>query len=75
MRPLLAAGLAIALAGCSSDPGAADPAPGPGADGGATNGKGRILDIMPTELHQRTPLIIGSKDDVAAFRQFTAAER
>lgn len=39
------------------------------AGGGATNGKDRILDITPTALHQRTPLVIGSKDDVAAFKQ------
>jgi fructose-1,6-bisphosphatase I len=45
------------------------------AGGGATNGKDRILDIMPTELHQRTPLVIGSKDDVATFRQFALGER
>lgn len=45
------------------------------AGGGATNGTERILDIMPTELHQRTPLVIGSKDDVAAFRQFMVGER
>jgi fructose-1,6-bisphosphatase I len=45
------------------------------AGGGATNGKDRILDIIPTELHQRTPLVIGSKDDVAAFRQFVTGER
>jgi fructose-1,6-bisphosphatase I len=32
------------------------------AGGRATNGKVRVLDIMPTELHQRTPLFIGSKD-------------
>ncbi len=31
------------------------------AGGKATNGKERILDIEPTELHQRTPLFIGSK--------------
>lgn len=30
------------------------------AGGKATNGKQRILDIEPTELHQRTPLFIGS---------------
>jgi len=30
------------------------------AGGKATNGKQRILDIQPTELHQRTPLFIGS---------------
>ena len=27
----------------------------------ATNGKQRILDVQPTELHQRSPLFIGSK--------------
>ncbi len=31
------------------------------AGGLATNGKIRILDIQPTELHQRTPFFIGSK--------------
>jgi fructose-1,6-bisphosphatase I len=31
------------------------------AGGKATNGKIRILDIEPTELHQRTPMFIGSK--------------
>ena len=31
------------------------------AGGKATNGKARILDIQPTELHQRTPFFIGSK--------------
>lgn len=31
----------------------------------ATNGTSRILDITPTELHQRTPLYIGSPGDVA----------
>jgi fructose-1,6-bisphosphatase I len=31
------------------------------AGGVATDGLGRILDIVPTSLHQRTPLFIGSK--------------
>ncbi|MEO6489015.1 MAG: class 1 fructose-bisphosphatase [Ferruginibacter sp.] len=31
------------------------------AGGKATNGEIRILDIQPTELHQRTPFFIGSK--------------
>lgn len=31
------------------------------AGGVATDGIGRILDIVPTSLHQRTPLFIGSK--------------
>ena len=31
------------------------------AGGRATDGKIRILDVIPTELHQRTPMFIGSK--------------
>ena len=34
------------------------------AGGLASNGSTRILDVEPTELHQRTPLFIGSKSDV-----------
>lgn len=32
------------------------------AGGKATDGNQRILDIQPTELHQRTPMFIGSRD-------------
>ncbi|MEO7041837.1 MAG: class 1 fructose-bisphosphatase [Gemmatimonadaceae bacterium] len=34
------------------------------AGGLASNGSIRILDVEPTDLHQRTPLYIGSKNDV-----------
>jgi fructose-1,6-bisphosphatase I len=34
------------------------------AEGSATDGLNRILDIMPSGLHQRTPLVIGSREDV-----------
>ena len=34
------------------------------AEGSATDGVNRILDIVPDELHQRTPLVIGSREDV-----------
>jgi fructose-1,6-bisphosphatase I len=34
------------------------------AEGSATDGMNRILDIMPSGLHQRTPLVIGSRLDV-----------
>lgn len=34
------------------------------AGGMASDGVRRVLDIEPTELHQRTPLFMGSKDDV-----------
>jgi fructose-1,6-bisphosphatase I len=34
------------------------------AEGSATDGVQRILDIVPDGLHQRTPLVIGSREDV-----------
>jgi ribosomal protein L18 len=34
------------------------------AGGAAIDGRQRILDVQPEELHQRTPLYIGSKADV-----------
>jgi len=34
------------------------------AGGAASDGEKRILEIEPLELHQRTPLFIGSKEDV-----------
>jgi fructose-1,6-bisphosphatase I len=39
------------------------------AGGAATNGQERILDIQPQALHQRTPLVVGSRQDV----EFVAA--
>ncbi len=35
------------------------------ADGRASTGKTALLDIVPDHLHQRTPLMIGSSEDVA----------
>ncbi|UCF39971.1 MAG: class 1 fructose-bisphosphatase [Gemmatimonadota bacterium] len=43
------------------------------AGGVASDGVTPILDIQPTELHQRTPLLIGSREDVA-FVERTVAE-
>ena len=40
------------------------------AGGRATTGHMEILDVMPTKLHQRTPLIIGSPKDVAKVESF-----
>lgn len=37
------------------------------AGGKATNGRDRILDIQPTELHERTPFFIGSKGMMEEF--------
>ena len=40
------------------------------AGGAASTGAERILDIQPTSLHQRVPLILGSVDDVMDYNQF-----
>jgi len=45
------------------------------AGGMATNGTDRILDIVPRGLHDRTPLVLGSKDDVEVYRQFALGAR
>jgi fructose-1,6-bisphosphatase I len=42
------------------------------AGGMATTGKENIMDIVPTELHQKVPLIIGSKEDVLTYQKFIA---
>lgn len=39
------------------------------AGGTATDGHGDILDITPSELHQRTPLYLGSRGDVAEVQR------
>ena len=44
------------------------------AGGRATDGTQRILDIVPTELHQRTPLFIGSKNMMAELESCTGKE-
>ncbi len=43
------------------------------AGGAATDGTKRILDVVPTELHQRTPLYIGSKKEVELARSTLSA--
>ena len=40
------------------------------AGGAASDGKMRMLDKQPKALHQRTPLIIGSKEEVARVESF-----
>jgi fructose-1,6-bisphosphatase I len=39
------------------------------AGGMATDGLNDILDIVPTGLHQRTPLVVGSREEVDLLRQ------
>jgi fructose-1,6-bisphosphatase I len=45
------------------------------AGGAATDGIRRILDIHPTELHQRIPLYVGSKSDVATASSILGGEK
>jgi fructose-1,6-bisphosphatase I len=43
------------------------------AGGAATNGKQRILDIMPTSLHERVAVFLGSRDEVEYVTRLHAA--
>ncbi len=45
------------------------------AGGYASDGHGPILEIEPSELHQRTPLYIGSREDVELAEEFIRGER
>jgi fructose-1,6-bisphosphatase I len=40
------------------------------AGGAATDGNGRILDIAPHKLHQRVPVFLGSKEEVALVTSY-----
>lgn len=40
------------------------------AGGIATTGTKRILDIVPTSIHERCSVFLGSKDDVADIIKF-----
>jgi fructose-1,6-bisphosphatase I len=45
------------------------------AGGAASNGKCRTLDIQPSNLHQRSPLFVGSEEDVRIAEEFLAGKR
>ena len=40
------------------------------AGGAASTGRGRILDVPPTSLHQRVPVILGSKNEVERVERY-----
>ncbi len=40
------------------------------AGGWATSGTGRIMDIMPTDLHQRVPVMMGNQEEVARYESY-----
>lgn len=41
------------------------------AGGRATNGRQNVLDVIPTELHERSPLFIGSSDMMDELESYT----
>lgn len=45
------------------------------AGGRASDGYQRILDIAPTDIHQRTPVLLGSEEDVLESEAFIAGTR
>ena len=45
------------------------------AGGAASTGRQRILEITPEDLHQRVPLIIGSKNDVKLAEEYLQDKR
>ncbi|OIP40541.1 MAG: fructose-bisphosphatase [Deltaproteobacteria bacterium CG2_30_63_29] len=45
------------------------------AGGIATTGDERVLDIMPTDLHQRVPLVLGSPADIETYQKFMLEAR
>jgi fructose-1,6-bisphosphatase len=42
------------------------------AGGAASTGRGRILEVMPETLHQRVPVILGSRNEVARLERYHA---
>lgn len=40
------------------------------AGGAASTGEKRILEVMPTEIHQRVPVIMGSKEEVETCMEY-----
>lgn len=44
------------------------------AGGAATTGRERILDVVPTELHQRVPFIFGSREEVDRIVRYHTEE-
>ena len=44
------------------------------AGGAASTGRERLLDVVPDSIHQRTPIAIGSVENVALYERFVAEE-
>src|SRR6185369_1348812 len=44
------------------------------AGGGATTGRGPVLDVVPESLHARIPFAIGSAEEIALYERFERGE-
>jgi fructose-1,6-bisphosphatase len=42
------------------------------AGGAASTGRGRMLDVTPAELHQRVPMILGSRNEIERIERYHA---
>jgi fructose-1,6-bisphosphatase len=42
------------------------------AGGAASTGRGRVMDVQPQSLHQRTPLIFGSRNEIERIERYYA---
>ena len=45
------------------------------AGGGASNGVGRVLNVQPQNIHQRTPLVVGSSVEMTEFERCMSSDR
>jgi fructose-1,6-bisphosphatase I/sedoheptulose-1,7-bisphosphatase len=45
------------------------------AGGVATTGRGRLLEVVPRELHERVPVLLGSRREVERLAAYHADDR
>ena len=45
------------------------------AGGRAITGLGNVLDVIPKDLHEHVPCIMGSKDDVTEVEKYLKKDR
>jgi fructose-1,6-bisphosphatase I/sedoheptulose-1,7-bisphosphatase len=44
------------------------------AGGRASTGRAPVLEVVPTQLHQRVPLVFGSREEVARIERYHAED-
>ena len=45
------------------------------AGGMASTGTKRVLEVQPTSIHERTPLVVGGKEEMGLFAEFVRGDR